>query len=290
MAGSITGQGKMGKQLVRPRKHDRPLKATNNQVFKALFGDAERTEALTGFLSAALGEQIGEVAIIDPELKGGVLAKHSVLDIAVRTTGGERIQVEMQLEPERSFEYRVTYGLCKLCADNLVRGKKYERLPRCISVVITDFAWIGTKAYRHLFELRDEKTHLLFTNRLAMLTLELPKVRADDADELAQWLHFLSAESYDELDELADVSQALGKAVEMLAELSEDERMRMIADAEEKAWRDEMGRLDYRYDQGVAKGMAEGIAKTAISMKADGLSLEFIAKHTGLAPEQIAEL
>jgi len=57
-----------------------------------------------------------------------------------------------------------------------------------------------------------------------------------------------------------------------------------------KAEWDREGQLDYAESRGMARGIAKGVKKTAIAMKADGVSMENISKYTGLTVEQIEAL
>ena len=60
------------------------------------------------------------------------------------------------------------------------------------------------------------------------------------------------------------------------------------------AWEEEILILEKGREEGREEGLKEGIEKghieTAVSMKRDGVSDEFISKHTGLSIEQIKNL
>jgi predicted transposase/invertase (TIGR01784 family) len=117
-------------------------------------------------------------------------------------------------------------------------------------------------------------------------------------------MHFLKAESYRELDVLAKSDPVIGRAVDMIEILSEDEKMRLLADQREQARRDEVGRRQYAVQQsfvrgeakgmakgearGMAKGKAEGKAELIIRMVSKGLSVAQIADLTDCTEEQVS--
>jgi predicted transposase/invertase (TIGR01784 family) len=57
-----------------------------------------------------------------------------------------------------------------------------------------------------------------------------------------------------------------------------------------KTYRDLKGVIDTAFDDGKAEGKAEGILEIAKNLKDIGVSVEIIAKTTGLSEEEIAEL
>jgi predicted transposase/invertase (TIGR01784 family) len=80
----------------------------------------------------------------------------------------------------------------------------------------------------------------------------------------------------------------------VLKEMSEDEAERMIADAREKDLRDRRGAILFGEAKGKAEGIAEGEIRkaldTARNMKTEGITIEIIAKVTGLGVEEVEAL
>jgi predicted transposase/invertase (TIGR01784 family) len=106
--------------------------------------------------------------------------------------------------------------------------------------------------------------------------------------------------------ELAEKNSNIGKAYAVLRELSEDEKVRRIAEAREKARRDKVAELDFATQKGISlgreegreeginlgreKGLSEGREEAARRMKADGIDFALIAKYTNLTEEIIEKL
>ena len=90
-------------------------------------------------------------------------------------------------------------------------------------------------------------------------TLEFAKLPVEtDNTDLWNWMRFMETKDEEELKMLATKSPELKKAVGVLKELSADERTRMLAEEREKAWRDEVSRLDGARKEGREEGLEEG--------------------------------
>jgi predicted transposase/invertase (TIGR01784 family) len=76
--------------------------------------------------------------------------------------------------------------------------------------------------------------------------------------------------------------------------LSADVELRRTIDLEEKARRDDVARLQYAEEKGVAKGVAKGRVEQkreiALSMLNEKISPDMIARLTGLSAQEIQSL
>ena len=76
-----------------------------------------------------------------------------------------------------------------------------------------------------------------------------------------------------------------------LKELSREEGLRLVEEAREKAWRDQMARLNDSFNRGFGEGFKQGLKEGwAIKMLKNGLEVSLIPKITGLSTEKINEL
>ena len=93
---------------------------------------------------------------------------------------------------------------------------------------------------------------------------------------------------------IATANPEIRKAVDILYEISADEKVRAEYNARQKAWMDRQSQFDGYYKKGRTEGMAEGmekgIVKTARNLKALGISTDIIIQSTGLSPAEIAKL
>jgi predicted transposase/invertase (TIGR01784 family) len=132
--------------------------------------------------------------------------------------------------------------------------------------------------YHNCYRLYDPKTGSEFTDLLEVNVLELPKLPQDDGSGLWDWLKFLNAKTEEELTMLAQKNPQVGKAVAKLMVLSEDERLRLIAESRDKLHRDIITN-EYAIKANIVRGMLKF-----------GDSVTKIAEITGLPIEKIQEI
>jgi len=89
---------------------------------------------------------------------------------------------------------------------------------------------------------------------------------------------------------LAARSPQLKKPVGVLMELSDDERARLIAEAQEKARRDEASRVNWARHEGKEEGRREQAKIIALNLIKLNWSIDDIAEVTGLPLKEIEEL
>ena len=183
-----------------------------------------------------------------------------------------------------------------MVAEQLKEGQKYDKIKRVISIMIcTDHNLIeDSKEYHNRYFLYDKNTNSTFTDLLEIDILEFKKVPEKDKSNLATWLRFLNTDDREELDKMAVRNAAFESAVCKYMELTEDEVIRMLAEENEKAWKDRQAEIKYAKEEGKAEGRAEGehnrnieIAKNLLGMF---IPIDQIKKATGLSKEEIEKL
>ena len=120
-----------------------------------------------------------------------------------------------------------------------------------------------------------------------MDTLELPKLpREEDGTDEWQWMKFLDARKEEELTMLAQKNPRIAQAVSRLAELSQDERTRLLAESREKLQWD----IAVKMREADKKGWEKGRLDVTRNLLRMGLPLEKIMEATGLTREEIQSL
>jgi len=87
---------------------------------------------------------------------------------------------------------------------------------------------------------------------------------------------------------IATANSEIREAVDTLYEISADEKVRAEYNARQKAWMDRQSQFDGYYKKGKAEGKAESMAEVARNAIAQGASLDFVQKITGLDIQTIA--
>ena len=279
--------------------HNKFLSPKSDLIFKLLFGDERSIEILTGFLKAVIDipeSDYEAVTIVDPHL----LRQHEgdklgILDVKVKTKSGKVIDIEIQVEPKSDLEKRVVLYLSKMITEQIGSGRRYSKIQRAISIIITDYTLKPNKAkYHNRYSLADE-TGEQFTDILEINTLELSKLPdAEDGTSLWEWLKFLKSESKEEFDMIAEKNPVIGKAVVRLAELSQDERTRMLFESRQMLeWDIELAKEAAEKagrEAGMQAGMQEGIYLVAQNALRKNISVEDVMGITGLTFEEIERL
>ena len=281
--------------------------------FKYIFGREESKPFLMDFLNSLLANEPGFKPIVDIEYldkeqsRFGKEIRGVVYDIHCRTSNGKRFIVEMQNQSQPYFFDRLVYYSTKGIVEQGKRGQnwKYEYLPvYCVSFmnfVHSDYP----ERFRIDVGLCDLSTRKLFSDKLRYIFIQTPlfdkKTPGECVTNFDKWMYNII--NMPTMDIMAFVDEKLFDDFEKMAEYAAMCPVdRMAYDANEKAYRDLMGQLEYATmegeergrTEGRAKGIAEGRAKGIAEGKAEaihdmilkmheqGISLDTIAVVTGL--------
>ncbi|MBE6398136.1 MAG: Rpn family recombination-promoting nuclease/putative transposase, partial [Lentisphaerae bacterium] len=237
------------------------------------------------------------------------LGKNSIVDVRCEETGGRKFIVEMQMEWFPDFMQRVLLNASKAYVRQLPKGDDYKLLQPVYSLNLVNHTFEpNLDGYYHYYHL----VHDIHTDKvldgLHLVFVELPKFKAKNLTEKKMqvlWLRFLTEIDRDGAD---DVSQDLldnpqtGEALEIVRESG-------MNDAERAAYEGFWDRVSIETTKKVSfeRAIAERDAavaradaaeaklqqdklQTARQMKSDGMSVESIAKYTGLSADEIENL
>ncbi len=90
--------------------------------------------------------------------------------------------------------------------------------------------------------------------------------------------------------QIAEHDPGVRSACMVLKDLSADEEMRLQAEMREKAWRDEMDRLDGAMEKGREQGIDIGKKSVAKNLLRMNIPIERIIEATGLTHEELSSL
>ena len=266
--------------------------AKSDPIFKMIFGDPENKTALIGLLREIIDipeEEYAHIEIIDPNLRvNKSYGKSGILDIKLTTKNGQRINIEIQIRKASDLKQRILFYASKMIAEQLTEGEKYDKIRKVISIMIcTDHNLIeDSQEYHNRYFLYDKNTNSTFTDLLEIDILEFKKVPERDKSDLATWLRFLNTDDKEELDKMAVRNEAFKSAVCKYMELTYDEAIRMLAEENEKAWKDRQAEIKYAMEEGKHNREIE-IAKNLLGMF---IPIDQIKKATGLSKEEIEKL
>ena len=268
--------------------------------FKLLFGTPVNKDLLIGFLNALFrGEQeITDVTYLNAEQLGRAeWDRKAVFDVYCENVKGERFIVEMQKAKQKYFKDRsVFYSTFPIREQAKVGDWDYE-LKSVYTVGILNFVFDEDKDdeeyYHHEVKLMDVGRKEVFYEKLTFIYLEMPKFRKreEELETLFDKWMFVLKNLATLLDRPAALQERVFKRLFETAEIARFSESEM-RDYEEslKNLRDLGNVLNTAKEEGRKEGRKEGIETMALRMRDDGMSLEVIAKYTGLSIEEVRNL
>ena len=267
-----------------------PIK--NDIVFHMFFTDTRNKDSLIAFLKAILvlpDDDYEEIEITDPHLiREFSKDKLGIVDVKLKTKNNKIVHIEIQLTVTPNLKNRVTFYNAKLVVEQIRSGDDYREINKAISILITNEVLIkGSPKYHHCFRFYDSEAGIELTDIVEIHTLELPKLpdRSDGTD-LYNWARFITADSEEDMNIVAESSPQLRQAVVRYRELTADERARVLFEYREKARRDYVSDMNWAREQG-EYNKACSIARDLIQT---GLPLETIIAVTKLTREEVENL
>lgn len=234
----------------------------NDFCFKELMEDKEVRK---GFIAAVLHVSPNE--IVSTELLPTHLRKEhendklGILDVRVLMNGNIQLDMEIQLSLFKLWPERSIFYLGKMYVDQFQKGQDYDVLGKCIHVGILDFELFEEdEEYDSVFHLWEDNRDRLYSDKLEIHILELPKVRKHKYpdSELLRWLQFLNAEREEEFEMLAKDNEYMEKAFDRLRYISADEQKQLDYEARMVATMDYNYMIKQSREDGWSEGHAEG--------------------------------
>ena len=254
----------------------------NDILFKMLF--VKFPHLLKKLVAELLGiklESIEEFVIRNPETPPENLEdKFCRLDINMMVNG-QRVDIEIQVEPEKDYRERSLYYWAREYSTALQQNMKYSELPRTIVISIVDFKMFDCNEFHSEFHALEVSRHTELTDKFCMHYFELPKLPKEVSKDnrLQLWLALFRAKTEEELKqiesmEVEEMEQAIEayKHITVTPEFVEAERLRS------KARHNEASALHNRN------------IEIATNLLGTNLSTEQIATSTGLTHAEVEEL
>lgn len=243
------------------------LSAKYDIVFKKMFSDVNNADLLKHFLSNMLAlpiDSIKEVTVTNPEIIPESLnEKFGQMDIRLKLNDSI-VNVEMQISNEPDFKDRVLYYWSKLYSGDLKEGESYSNLKKSISISIVNFNIFDCAEFHSLFKLKEDSRGELLSDKCEIHFFELKKTDSNPScGNLTElWLQLIKADTEEEFNMLSNTQvPEIKKAVNVIREMSDDERIKEMVRFREKARHEEATRLEEAQQRGLAQGMEKGLAK-----------------------------
>ena len=283
--------------------------------FKYLFGTEESKPNLIGFLNLMLNPK---ALIIDVQFMNNeslpVSAEHKgcVFDILCKDTNEDRFLIEIQTAQAVNIVDRIIYYTCRLIDRMGKKGSEwdYKDIKKVYSICLMNFTFEQNPKLRRDIQLYDIEELSVFSDKLNIILLQLPCLKAEsilECDANYEFLLYLlkqmqcNMKTVEQLKkEVADTRLPQGtkdlfyKVLDTadLASLTDKERMRYESDL--KNYMDTMSCIEFAENRGRTEGReegrVEGKTEVAKALKNKGVGMELICQTTGLSIEQIEKL
>ena len=249
--------------------------------FKELMQDEEVRK---GFIAAVL--HVSPDEIISTELLPTHLRKEhendklGILDVRVLMNGNVQLDMEIQLSLFKLWPERSMFYLGKMYVEQFQKGQDYDMLGKCIHVGILDFELFAEdEEYDSVFHLWEDNRNRLYSDKLEIHILELPKVRKNKYpdSELLRWLQFINAEREEEFEMLAKDNEYMKKAFDRLRYISADEQKQLDYEARLVATMDHNYMMKQSREEGLAEGARHKLIDLVQKKYQKGLSTSEIA-------------
>jgi predicted transposase/invertase (TIGR01784 family) len=271
----------------------------HDEVFKAVFTKdvPESRAALSGFVSALIGRKvlISEIQANEPPVEGS-WDRQIRFDIKCRAENGERINVEMSLNPDTFEPVRMEYQAAKLIMGQDIKGidKDYNDLkPSYQITILVKKKFFPDESFYHAFEYYDPVRGVSLDGRSRIIALELSKLKkvvekpAYDMDSQEKWAVFFKyltdRKKRDKINEIIAQEEAIAMASEVITGFTQEEKEfywkmdRITAELDRNSMIHEAERKGER--KGVRKGVRKGEQKIIKLLKSGKTPEEIIAEY-----------
>ena len=273
-------------------------------VFQILFGEVGSEKITKDFLNSILDEEVYEVDLNQNIVLRRELSedKMGIVDVLAKVNDNEYCNIEMQMVDKKNIIKRLLYYWARQYSRQLKKSKDYNDLKRTIIILIANFKikHINDLPFHSRWKIIEEKDRkIVLTEDFELNIIELPKINGlfrltQKEKKLQEWLYFLENPESKEVASYMKSNDSIKEAKNKLEEMSQDAKVRRIAELREKAILDEKEAEYTGYCNGLEDGIKQGIEQkqkdVAKKLKNKGVDIDFIVEITGLSKEDINNL
>ncbi len=215
-------------------------------VFQALFGEIGSENITTSLLEAILKQNIDEIdlnqnPILRREFKDDKLG---ILDILAKINGTDNCNIELQIVDRANIIERMLYYWGRLYTRGIQSGEDYANLTRTVVVLITDYDVLPEKdlELHTSWKIIEEKHRkIILTDKFEFHIIIMSKINVASTEdkELLGWLYFLDNPESERVKNIMKTNKELKEAGDKLNKISQDDKLRKIAELRQKAIMDE---------------------------------------------------
>ena len=233
-------------------------------VFQALFGEVGSEKITTSLLKAILKQNIEDIdlnqnPILRREFKDDKLG---ILDILAKINGTDNCNIELQIVDRANIIERALYYWGKLYARGIQAGEADSNLVRTTIVLVTEFDILPEEnlEIHTSWKIVEEKHRkIILTDKFEFHIIIMSKIDETSSEdkELLDWLYFLDNPESEKVKNIMKTNKELKEAGEKLNKISQDDKLRRIAELRQKAIMDEKAIFRRGQEIGTEKRLCE---------------------------------
>lgn len=288
------------------------LDPRNDVAFKKIFGTEKNKDILMHFLNNIL-DSFNEVPITKIELLSTTLLpkinkkKLSIVDVLCKDKTGVIYIIEMQVLETKGFEKRVLHYSSKVYSDQAKKGDEYQVLKKVVFITIANYIIFpdsNDTHYKSEHAIYNKKTREQSLKDLCYIFIELPKFdktkeKLSSIEE--KWCYFFkhaSETTEEDLQSIIGNDKMMEKAYAALNQHYWSKEELMSYERAKQARMDHKAILQYKLDEGEAKGLKKGIeqgiekgkVELAKKLLQNGVGMDFLIQSADLSKKQVEEL
>ncbi len=238
--------------------------------FKKVFAEEVNKDLLLDFLNELLISETGRIkdlTYLKTEYVGYTLSdRKSVFDIYCENENGEKFIVELQKTKQKFFKERALYYASLPIREQAQKNDWNFELKAVYVIAILDFVFdedkMNANKFRYDVKLTDIETKKVFYDKLTFIYLEMPKFKKDITElntRFEKWLFVIK--NLSRLNNIPDeLRERIFEKVFKTAEIARFTKSQLIDyEFSLKDFRDLQNSIDTAKEEGMQKGMQEGI-------------------------------
>jgi predicted transposase/invertase (TIGR01784 family) len=286
------------------------LPPSEDGVFKTLLTSPDAEPCLRDIIGANIGLPVKEVTVRNTELPiSDVLEKRERFDVSCKIDGGDQVEVEMQAAPmegdtlaneHKNIRGRAIFNVCDLHSSQKGVSVPYGKLVRTYQITFCGYTvFKDRESCFNCFSFRNaegeellDAVNILFVELTKLKqVLEKPVEKMTSAEMWAVFLAYANKSQHRKvLEEIIVAKEEIKVAYGLLTGISQDEDERARFRARRKFQMDMEHNRIVSFEEGKEEGKKESKHEVARNLLLYGVSLDIIAKSTGLSPDEIQTL
>lgn len=219
------------------------IRMTNDYLFRALL--QRNNHVLKGLLCALLHlkeQDISSVVITNPIRLGEKFDdKDFILDIRIIMNEYHLINLEMQVINLHNWQERSLLYLAREF-DHLRKGEAYDQVHPVIQIGLLDYSLFpDAPEFYATYQFLNIKSHQLYSDKVRLSVVDLTHIdlatEEDKAYQIDYWASLFKANTWEELQMLAQNNDYFKEAAETVYSLSQEEEIRLQCEAREDYYR-----------------------------------------------------